>query len=460
MHGSLSQALLASGVLLLAGCARDDSVTVGVPRLREPPPILDFGEVRLDRPADLVLVLHNDGVGDLHLDAELTGDAELELVSWDPVGEPHDVSEVVLRYLPAVEGPSEATLRLLTDDPAAEDVLLDVTGLGVLPVLEPAPSTLWFGDVEPDTTATLTTLLRSVGSGDVTLTEVVTTDPTYTWELPEGVDLPLTVAPGHAVELAVSCSPADATPTAEILLLSHDLDQGQEIVRLLGEDGEAAPPEVQFLRPAWGSAWLDTETVPVVVHAVDADAPPTDLSVLLVLDGHLHDTATPSEDGTIDLSLVLGAGPHTLRAQAVDPDGQVGTAEVEIVVQAHDEPLSWVLAGETPWSWWSVDDDIRVTVDGLTVLDDANGHQDTHGPVELTASAGSALALIATDVNPTRKALSPLWLHFGSERSQEVFAGVSASSAPGDADYDPSYEGPWPNDFATVEVTVEGPTPP
>jgi hypothetical protein len=194
----------------------------------------------------------------------------------------------------------------------------------------------------------------------------------------------------------------------------------------------------------------------VRVHAVDPDDPPGDLTVLLYVDESLADTASPGTEGEVDFALAdLGPGDHTLRAQAIDPDGGVGADELEISVQDPDEPLVYTLSGgESVFAWWSVDDDVVVSVDGVAVFTDANGHQSTHPPLEIEAEVGSILSVVATDVNPTRKMLSDLVLHFGTERSQPVFEVQSASSNPADPDYDPDYAGPWPNDFVDVDVEV------
>jgi hypothetical protein len=447
--------------LLAASCQRDDTIVPGEPDLVDPPSSLDFGEIQVGRTATLTLRLANEGLGDMTLAATLEPAGEIRIDSAPSLVPGHGTAEIVLAYEPAAEGIDVATLHLATDDPENDALGLPVAGLGVIPRLEISPSTLWFGDIEPGGTAHRSALLSSTGTGRLTVENLVFPGDEATawaWSLPAGALLPLVLEPGHAVALDLDyLAPAEPFP-GEIDVLSDD-PSSPGVLRLLAGEGEPQPPRVDILAPAWGAAFLDSEAIEVTIQAVDPDDSPDDLSVLLYLDGHLAGSSVPDPDGRTAFALgALEAGSHAILAQAVDPSGGVGTDQVSVDVQSAEEPLRYVISGgDSVYSYWSVDDDVLVEVDGATSFLDDSGHQSTWPPIEVEAVRGSKLRIAATDVNPSRKLLSGLVLHFGTARSQVLTEAVSASSNPSDPDYDSSYAGPWPSVFLDEEIVVEIP---
>lgn len=448
---------------LLLGCRPETTVVAGVPSLQAPPTTLDFGEVQVGVRANLRLRLQNTGLGDLSLQASLHSDTdELRLESWPQLIEGHQADELVISYTPEGEGPDAAVLELISDDPDLSSLEIPVSGLGVVASLDLSPSSLWFGETPAGGSTSHTVTLSSAGSGPVTLSNLVFPGDealVYAWSLPEDVILPVQLDPGHALALEVRCKPEEEVPSGELVLVSDDSERHHKVIRLLGEDGEPQPPEVRITAPSWGSAWLDDEAIDVAVHAVDPDDPPEDLSVLLYLDGGLISSATPDADGLTSWVLEsLDPGEHSLKAQALDPSGGVGADELIFEVQASDEPLEYVISGSgSVYAYWSVDDDVQVWVDDTLTFTDDSGHQSTHPPLTIEAEAGSVVRVVATDVNPYRKSISDLYLHFGTERSQLLVEATSASASASDPDYDPDYDGPWPNDFLDQEIEVSIP---
>ncbi len=454
---------LALLVVAVMGCRPETTVVAGEPELQPPPTTLDFGSIQVGVRARMRLRLHNQGLGDLTLQAHLdTPTDELRLERWPERIEGHQAEELVLTYTPAEEGPDAAVLELITDDPDQASVQISISGLGVVSLLEVAPASLWFGDTPPGGSSTQTVTLSSAGSGLVTLGHLVFPADealVYGWNLPEDVALPIQLAPGHALALEVWCEPEAEVPSGELVLVSDDSERPHQTLRLLGEDGEPLPPEVSLVAPSWGSAWLDSEAVEVQVHAVDPDDPPADLSVLLYLDGGLVHSSTPDAEGLVGWTLAkLDPGEHVLKAQAVDPEGGVGADELIFEVQASDEPLAYVISGSpSVYAYWSVDDDVQIMVDDVVIFTDDSGHQSTHPPLTIEAEVGSVVRVVATDVNPYRKSISDLYLHFGTERRQLLVEAQSASASASDPDHDPDYQGPWPSDFLDEELEVEVP---
>jgi hypothetical protein len=94
---------------------------------------------------------------------------------------------------------------------------------------------------------------------------------------------------------------------------------------------------------------------------------------------------------------------------------------------------SWVISGgpdrTTPIS---VDDDLQIMVNGVNVLNDTNGMAQNITPVAFTAPLGQSIGVVARDVNPACRSLSPLWLHCAtSTQKRQLFAGNNDGCAPG-----------------------------
>jgi hypothetical protein len=94
---------------------------------------------------------------------------------------------------------------------------------------------------------------------------------------------------------------------------------------------------------------------------------------------------------------------------------------------------SWVISGgpdrTTPIA---VDDDLQIMVNGVNVLNDTNGMAQNITPVAFSAQVGQSIGVVARDVNPACRSLSPLWLHCAtSTQKRQLFAGNNDGCAPG-----------------------------
>lgn len=94
---------------------------------------------------------------------------------------------------------------------------------------------------------------------------------------------------------------------------------------------------------------------------------------------------------------------------------------------------SWILSGgpssTTPLS---VDDDLSITLNGTSLLNDTNKTAGTFPAIPFTAQTGDSLAVTATDANPACRAVSPLWLHCTtSNKKRQLSAGQNDGCAPG-----------------------------
>jgi hypothetical protein len=452
-------------VLVLAACNKADTeVVVGQPELADPPATIDFGQVQVGKAVTASVDFTNDGIGGLTWTGEFVGAGDIRLIAVPDEVAPHETAQIELAFSPSVEGPAEGLLILDTNDADYAHLEIPVQGTGVIPHLVVSPDALYFGTVGEGEAVTRPTTLSSTGSGPVVITALAFPngeDVAYSWALPDDATLPYTLEPGHAIAMSVTYAPPDATQVSgDLVIASNDQLMPAMTIHLLGGEsqGGSRPPQVEIVEPQWGVRRIEGESVDVKVHAVDEDDAPSDLLVVLYDNGALVGTASPDSEGWYATTLGgLSPGDHRLVATAIDPDSNIDQDDVTVGVDTEDD-LHWTLTGgESVFEYWSVDDDVRVDVNGVTVFSDANGHQSTNPPIPFEAAAGGELHVVATDAAQCRKMIDDLWLHFGTDRHVQLSVAESSSACPQDPDYDTGYDGPWPNDFFDETFTLEVP---
>jgi hypothetical protein len=94
---------------------------------------------------------------------------------------------------------------------------------------------------------------------------------------------------------------------------------------------------------------------------------------------------------------------------------------------------SWIISGgPESTAAISVDDDLRITLNGTPILNDGNKMAGTLPPVSFPAKVGDSLAVTAHDAVPSCRSLSPLWLHCATTgQKRQLFAGNNDGCAPG-----------------------------
>lgn len=94
---------------------------------------------------------------------------------------------------------------------------------------------------------------------------------------------------------------------------------------------------------------------------------------------------------------------------------------------------SWIISGgPSATAPLSVDDDLRITRNGVDILNDANKKAGNLPAVPFAAKIGDSLAVIATDTNAACRSLSPIWLHCTtSGEKRQLSAGQNDGCAPG-----------------------------
>ena len=463
--------VLLGGVALCQTACSDYRLRRGEPRLELTSEAYDFGEVVVGYQRTLSIGLSNTGRGDLELtDWALAEDASDDFELREPAPltvAPGSSVELEMRYQPSGPGADFGTVVLQSNDEARPQVALALSGMGTEPLLELDPETLWFGDVAAGDTQSRELTLSARGSGTLSISalDVDEADAAAVFEVAEPPDgLPLSLDAGSALTLEVYFSPTDATPwDATLRVKSNDPTTPEAMVRLLGnavdDPTDNAPPEVEILDPDAGTWHLSGDTVTVRASTWDEEDAPDQLVALLYADESYIETAVPTSAGEITIETsALQAGTSSLTLRVLDTGGERGEDSVEVEIFDPDEPLPYILSGGSSlYDYWSVDDDVEILVDGVTVFSDTNKTADSHPPQEIEAARGAELRIIATDENYCMQSLDPLVLHFGVGHVQELTEGWCRSACSEDACYDADFEGSWPNEFLDETFVIEIP---
>lgn len=450
---------VAVGALLsFAGCT-EYTLRLAAPQLvlaedavRWPGVVVGISEVR-------TLTVGNTGRADLILEGVALTDANLVFEALDPdtlVVAPGEQVALEVVFAPPLPGPYTGTLDLTTNDVTQRRVRVPLEGAAIAPEIRVEPEAMVFGWVRPGVVATRTMRIEAGGSGRLEVTDLVYEDPRLDEAF--GVALaeapPFALEPGDEVVVAVTFRPLDARVyEGELDVVSNAVNPEAGVVRLVG-NGDTDPnrngtPLVEILTPRADTQVLPGQIIPLRAATFDEEDDPTLLVAELRVDGQAVGTATPSPDGQVAFEATVGfAGSSELEVAVTDPEGAMGFDSVVVDVLDPDELTSFVISGGAdPNAPIGVDDDLRIEVDGLVVLDDVNTTVDNHAPVAFEATLGSEIRVVATDQQFCTASMVPLVLHASLGGQQPLSPDVCRSACPGTPCFDETFVGPWPSVF-------------
>ena len=446
--------------LLFLGACQEYDVQESHPELELATSTIDFGEVVVGKVSTLGILLENTGPGVLHiescaLDGTTSADFALEDLETDRV-EPRDSVELRASYAPDIVGQDFGRIRLETDDPDQPVTEIDLIGFGVEPDIDIDPETLWFGEVAVLDSKTMTVEVAASGTGTTWISSIEFEDDmgAYSMELPDEVQtLPYGLQSGFSFSIDVTFTPPEDTAYDSYLLLaSNDPDEPTAAVSLLGNSEappENEPPTVEITDPNWGNSLVLGESTELAGYVFDIEDGAENLSCTWWANTTFLDNSTPDADGNVSLVTdQLPDGEVVITLTAMDSEYATGSDSVEVTVWDTTEPVRYTLAGgNTVYHYWTADDDVVISVDGVAIFADNNHTADNHPPVEFDAEPGSTIHITATDINYCRKQLDALYLHFGTGMFVPLTEGICVAACDDDSCHDASYSGPWPNVF-------------
>lgn len=456
-------------LVLLAACDGDQNLNAGKPILELSAASIDFGEVVVGQQrAAIGIALGNGGYGDLEISDVAFADgtpADFSVEEWPQEGIGYgDEGVLVIGYTPDAEGGDAGTVVLTTNMTDKPTVEVPVEGIGVIPKIDVDPEVLYFGRVDPGGSVTLPVWIGAGGSGDLRLTHVGFSEAealAYALDLPESWAEPYTVANGTSFRMDVTFAPPDTEEwRGEVWLESNDPEDPVAVIALIGNTDdvptEPQAPIVEILDPNNGEFFLDDMDVALVGYVVDTDEP----NVENLLCGWYAGTdrvanAFPTADGRVEATSRLDAGNVDLTLRCYDSTGEVGEDTVTVTVWPADEPVEYTISGgSSVFDFFSVDDDLTVQINGVSVYEDTDHTKGTLAPLTFEAKRGDTIRLVAVDYNTCDAFLDPLVLHWGTGESQDLNEGVCLTSCPEHACYDGTYNGPWPGVVLDQEFEI------
>ncbi len=234
--------VLASSVL--SGCAgfvlRASSTSPGSRRLAVTPGSLDFGKVPLNSTTTQSVTLASIGTGSVTIDSAVMSEVSFTMSGVTlPLTLEAGQSEVLkVTFKPTAFAAASGVLSISSNSEDSSTATVHVSGTGVagpVPLLTTNVSSLSFGNVTVNSTATEAITLKSTGTEPVTVNGAGVSGTGYAVS---GTTFPVSVNPGSSLTLQVTFDPRTAGTSAGTLTISSNVNP--TIVTLNG-NGVATP---------------------------------------------------------------------------------------------------------------------------------------------------------------------------------------------------------------------------
>ena len=251
------------------------------PTIAASPNKLAFGDVRVGSDASLPLVLTNTGSGELTIADLIVDGAEatefvLDAVALPLVLDPGGSANLHVSYDPTVVASESAQLDVTSDDPDDADLVVPLTGLGVSPTVDVAPSAIDFGgQLVGRTSAPRQVTVTNTGTGNLAVTSLAISGATSAvFALVKPPSLPVTIAAGKSLVLSVTVAPTMIAADAADLAVGTDTSGATVHLTALGISAamSVSPSSIDF-----GSTHPGTATAPVAVTISNLSSDPISL---------------------------------------------------------------------------------------------------------------------------------------------------------------------------------------
>ncbi|WP_158501504.1 choice-of-anchor D domain-containing protein [Vitiosangium sp. GDMCC 1.1324] len=180
---------------------------------------LAFGDQRVDTNNTKTVTVTNTGSGSLNITAlSITGPFTVSppdafsLVAGDS-------KVLTVKFSPTADAEATGTLGLATNDLAAPNPAVTLTGRGVKPNFSVSPTELAFGEQRVETSNTKTVTLSNTGSGPILITAISLTGSSAFSFTPGA---PFTLGAGQSQNLAVKFSPTAESSVSGTLTITTD----------------------------------------------------------------------------------------------------------------------------------------------------------------------------------------------------------------------------------------------
>jgi len=190
-------------------------------RAQVTPASLDLGAANVGTTsAARTVTVANTGDVDLAISAIAIAGADFASPTSVPLTiAPGASTTVAFTMSPSAVGARAAQATLVTTDPLAPAIRVDLTGSGTSPAIALAPASLDFSVVNVGRSATKTFSITNTGSGPLTIASLATGDPSVTLD---PVALPLVLSPAASTAVRVSFAPTALGTVASSVTVVSD----------------------------------------------------------------------------------------------------------------------------------------------------------------------------------------------------------------------------------------------
>ena len=202
--------------------------------------VLDFGEVSHLTPRTLNVSVTNAGEGDLAVDTFFIGGLNPESFRIEEGRPPFTLSpqetiQMAVLFSPRIRGEQSATLSLFSNDPDNPSILIEFTGVGLLPQIELPQRLINYGEVIPGFEKVLPVTISNAGQSDLLIQSLLIQGKDSLDFVLEAIQIPSTIIPGESLEVLVRfIADVVGEREAELWIESDDLTNGTEVVGLIG----------------------------------------------------------------------------------------------------------------------------------------------------------------------------------------------------------------------------------
>jgi hypothetical protein len=220
---------------------------------------LSFGNVTINSPATLSLILTSTGSSPVTVNAASITGTGFTLVSSNlrVTLEPTQSLALQVQFDPQTLGTSTGSLTISSNSLSGSSTIVALTGTAITlnPILTASPASLTFGSIAVNTTSVLPLTLRSTGTTAVTVSSATLSGAGYA--LLSGT-FPITLDPGQTATLQVQLKPGTSGDATGLLSLRSDSINGSTVTVALSGTGLTAGHQVDL---TWDAAAASTNPV-------------------------------------------------------------------------------------------------------------------------------------------------------------------------------------------------------
>lgn len=154
-------------------------------------------------------------------------------------------------FAPLSTGALDATLDVISNDPANPNEQVSLTGTGTQALLMVVPTSLDLGSVAVGSSNDGSIDLESVGAAPLAVLDLSTIGSAFS--VVSAPATPFAIPGGGSETLTVRCAPATTGPKSGSLVVDSDADNGSPTIVSLSCNGTMAPLSVPLLTTFWSA---------------------------------------------------------------------------------------------------------------------------------------------------------------------------------------------------------------